>query len=77
MRRSFPILLPYSIILGAAAINAAHAGYQSNSFVRMIEQHVGIQPGEVRVLTECSCTVKYLGTKIDGRLYTIVLEKLD
>ena len=79
MTRSLPILLPCSILLGAAVVNAAHGrgAFQSDGFVRMLERHVGIEAGETKVLPECSCSVRYLGTKIDGKLYTVVIEKMD
>lgn len=79
MTRSLPVFLPYSLLLVAALISAAHGhpGFQSDGFVRMLERHVGIEAGETKVLPECSCSVKYLGTKIDGKLYTVVIEKMD
>ncbi len=53
------------------------AAFASDSFVRLIEARQGIYPGQTKVLPECSCTVRYLGTKINGRVYSVILEKLD
>jgi hypothetical protein len=65
--------------LAAIAMTIAHGSpsFQSDGFVRMIERHVGVVPGQTSVLQECSCSVKYLGTQINGRVYTVVIEKLD
>jgi hypothetical protein len=63
----------------------AHAavGYSTDSFVRMIERklsgdaHIQIGPGTTVTSPECGCSVKYLGTKINGHVYAVYLDKLD
>lgn len=50
---------------------------QTPSLVQTIEMRVGVLPGQTKVIPECGCTVRYLGTKVRGRTYTITLQKLD
>ena len=61
----------------------ASSGFRTDKFVRMIESqiagnaHVSIGPGTTVTLMQCQCSVKYLGTKIDGHVYEVYLDKLD
>lgn len=60
-----------------AGYASAETSFRTDSFVKMIEQQYGMFPGQTRVLPQCGCTVKLLGTKISGHVYTVYLDKLD
>ena len=64
-----------AIILIVAFRYAYSAG--GDAFVRMLEAREGMYPGRTRVIPECGCTVRYLGTRVNGRVYSVELEKLD
>lgn len=72
-------VVAFVIVVLAFLIVYANAGeiYSTDAFVRMIEQHEGVYPGQVRVLPECNCSIKYLGTERRGNVYNVVLEKMD
>ncbi len=54
------------------------AGHGSNdAFVQMMEQRQGMTRGQTKVVPECGCTIRYLGTRINGRRYEVIIEKLD
>ena len=61
----------------------ARAGFQTDQFVRMIERrlsgdaHFAVAPGVTVTTPECGCTIRYLGTKIDGHIYAVYLDKMD
>lgn len=87
--RSFWLYAAISAIFAVAALflylNSARAspGFRTDQFVRMIESritgstHLSIGPGVVLVVPQCQCSVKYLGTKIQGHVYAVYIEKLD
>ena len=64
-----------SLIVLLAMLAVAYA--DGDSLVRAIEMREGVAPGGTRVIPDCSCTVRYLGTTVHGNRYTITLEKLD
>ena len=74
-----------TIILLAGMIVYANAatGVRTDPFVRMIERrlsgdaHMNIGPGVMVSSPECGCTIKYLGTKIEGHVYAVYLDKMD
>lgn len=55
----------------------AESGFRTDPLVKIIEQEQGLSPGGTRILPECGCTVRYLGTKIQGHVYMVYLDKLD
>lgn len=63
-----------ALMLGCVFAYVARA---NDGMVSLLERHFQIMPGSTRVLPECGCTVRYLGTSVHGRRYTVVLEKLD
>lgn len=71
------------VFLVATAAVAAAPRYGEDAFVRMIERqlsasaHFSIGPGVTITSPECQCTVKYLGTRIEGRHYHVDIDKLD
>ncbi len=65
-------------IFTALILFTAMGGASStNSFIQMLERREGVAPGQTKVIPECGCTVRYLGTRVHGRIYTVELEKLD
>jgi hypothetical protein len=89
LRQDFWFLLAASAIVVAAGLvvwlSGAHAstGFRTDPFVHLIESqisgasHVAIGPGTTVTIPQCQCSVKYLGTKIEGHLYMVYLDKLD
>jgi hypothetical protein len=65
-------LLLAAVVLGITV----HAALSSDSFVQMLEARYGA-PGTTRVLPECGCTVRYLGTTVRGRDYDVHVRRLD
>jgi len=57
--------------------NASRAHFTQDNFVRLIEAREGIVPGQARVIPDCSCTVRYVGTQVSGNRYKVVFDKLD
>ena len=55
----------------------AYSMASSDSFIRMVEMREGVSPGQTRVLPECSCTVRYVGTSVHGRRYSVIFDRLD
>lgn len=51
--------------------------FSSDGFVQMIERREGMSPGQTKVLPECSCTIRYLGTTVHGRNYDVHIRRLD
>jgi hypothetical protein len=49
----------------------------SSSLVSMFEARFGGPPGTTRVIPECGCTMKYVGTRIEGTDYFVHFKKLD
>ena len=90
-RRGFErVLFIATFVLGALFVISAdishavaRAGFQTDQFVRMIERrlsgdaHMNIGPGVMVSSPECGCTIKYLGTKIEGHVYAVYLDKMD
>jgi hypothetical protein len=66
----------FTVVITTAVIAMTMPG-TSNGFIRMIEARMNITPGQTRVLPDCQCTVRYLGTTVHGTHYTIHLDKLD
>ncbi len=56
---------------------AARNALGSDNFVQMIERREGMAPGQTKVLPECSCTIRYLGTTVRGRNYDVHIRRLD
>jgi hypothetical protein len=69
----FGALLAAAVIILGITI---HAALSSDSFVQMLEARYGA-PGTTRVLPECGCTVRYLGTTVRGRDYDVHVRRLD
>lgn len=68
------------ILLAAAAILTmalSNAMGETGNLVSILQMRFQVSPGSTRVLPECGCTVRYLGTKVRGNLYTIQIQKLD
>jgi hypothetical protein len=69
-------------IVYVSSANAASV-FRTDPFVRLIERTItgntglSIGPGTKITLTQCQCTVEYLGTKIQGHTYMVYLDKLD
>ena len=61
-----------AITLAASVVYAQ--GY--DPVVGTLERHYG-GPGSVHVLPDCGCTVRYMGTSVHGRRYTVTLDRLD
>ncbi len=61
------------LILGLMMASA----HSDDGFVRMLEMRQGVSPGQTRVLPECNCTIRYVGTFVRGKRYTVVIDKLD
>lgn len=68
-------ILWWFFLLGVTATFAS-AGH-GDSFVRLLEQRQGIIAGQTRVLPECNCTIRYLGTTVNGNHYSVHIDKLD
>ncbi len=74
----FYVVAAVIILLAGMMVYAnAASGFGTDAFVRMIEQRQGMYPGGTKVLPDCGCTIKYLGTKIEGHVYAVYLDKLD
>ncbi len=75
MRRDTLIFM----FLACMAILAAVLGHAwaGDNFVRLLEARQGVVPGQTRVLPECNCTIRYVGTFVHGKRYTVVIDKLD
>lgn len=67
----FIILLIFGMIFARLPL------YANDGMVGMLERHFQVVPGATRVLPECGCTVRYLGTTVHGRRYTVTIERLD
>ncbi len=65
------ILLLAAAILATAAHNAWGSGV-----VSIFEARFGV-PGTMHVAPECSCTFKYVGTKVEGADYFVHFRKMD
>jgi hypothetical protein len=67
------------IIVLCAFVIYSHASsaFGVDPLVKALEREQGLRPGRTMVIPECSCTVKYLGTRIEGHTYMIYLAKLD
>jgi len=65
-----------SLMMWARA-DASRAHFTQDNFVRLIEAREGIVPGQTRVIPDCSCTVRYVGTQVSGNRYKVVFDKLD
>ncbi len=61
------------LILGLIMVS----GHGDDGFIRMLEMRQGVAPGQTRVLPECNCTIRYVGTFVHGKRYTVVIDKLD
>lgn len=74
-----PLTLALVIFAFFALVLYSHAAteFRTDSLVRILEQQQGMYPGSTKVLPQCNCTIKYLGTKIDGHVYEVFLDKLD
>ena len=51
--------------------------YRTNTFVGWLERRFTIEPNQPRVVPDCSCTLVYRGTEIEGNHYRIHIDKLD
>jgi hypothetical protein len=81
------IILAVMVILILAALivgtRTSPASQPHDPFVQMVEQQMSaafqkpIYPGVTVTSPYCGCTAKYIGAKIDGRVYDFRIEKLD
>lgn len=84
-RISYRAVLYFVLVMWGMSIVLAHAKsiYAEDAFVHMIERHLSananfsIGPGVTITSMECNCTIKYLGTRIDGNHYHVDIDKLD
>lgn len=76
MKYLLPILLGLTLCWAVSASFKAFGGVP-DAFVRMLEMRQGISPGATKVLTECGCTIRYLGTTVSGNHYAVHIDKLD
>ena len=65
------------ILTGLMVYANAATGFRTDPLVQTIEQQQGMLPGSTKVIPQCGCTVRYLGTKIEGHIYEVYLDKLD
>ena len=61
------------LVLGAVA----HIARAADGMIGSLERHFQVTPGSTRVLQECGCTVRYIGTTVHGHRYTVTIDKLD
>ena len=66
------IILIAAMLIGIAARQAMGAG----SLVNIFEARFGA-PGTPHVVPECGCTMKYVGTKVDGRDFYVHFRQMD
>ena len=78
MMRQYEGLIYVLIAIAACALLALAVNYAlaAPSLVGLLEAQYG-SPGTTRVLPECSCTVRYVGTKVEGRDYFVHFRQLD
>jgi hypothetical protein len=48
-----------------------------DSLISLMESHLQVTPGQTRVLPDCGCTVRYVGTFVHGQRYSVVFDRLD
>jgi len=83
MRHAVPVIYLALITMLAMTVLALqasarqHGAYIEDQFVRLIEAREGIVPGQARVIPDCGCTVRYVGTQVIGNRYKVVFDKLD
>lgn len=66
--------LTVGLFIGWQTAQVATAG---DGFVSMLEQRFAMRPGNTKVLPECGCTIRYLGTSVRGRHYDVRIDRLD
>lgn len=78
------VLYITATLLFLSGVAFAHGvGPTSDAFVRLMEHrfsamaHVNVVPGSMILDLDCGCTVKYVGTRVNGIHYHIDLDKLD
>jgi hypothetical protein len=71
---SLTLVVCAALVLTSVVRNATGA---SNSLVSLVEARLQVIPGQTRVLPDCGCTVRYIGTFVHGQRYSVVFDKLD
>ena len=71
------VALAVAIFWMMMLVFAAHQAHSADRFVALLEQRFAMQPGSTRVLPECGCTIRYLGTNANGRHYNVRIDRLD
>ena len=76
------LILAIAMLILALAFHA-NATAQPDAFVVLLEQQLSValqhpvHPGTTVTSPFCGCTAKYVGTKVNGRMYDIRIERLD
>ncbi len=69
------------VLFGAAIIIllawATNYAWSAPVLVSLLEQRFQMTVGSTRVLPECGCTIRYLGTSVKGNTYSIRVQRLD
>lgn len=73
----FCFWLAWAIIIGLLIAEPLIASPRADAFIRTLEASQGIAPGSTRVLPQCGCTIRYVGTSVSGNHYTVHIDKLD
>jgi hypothetical protein len=76
MRWLLPFALGFALAGSVMAIQKAYSGYD-HPFISLMERHFQVFPGQTKVWPDCGCTVRYVGTTVHGRRYTVIIDKLD
>ncbi len=70
------LLVVLVAVIIVMTVARAYSGYD-HPFVNAMERHFQVYPGQTRVWPECGCTIRYVGTTVNGHRYSIVIDKLD
>jgi hypothetical protein len=72
-------VIPYlvTILVAGLLCLGLRLAYPADRFVALIEQSVGMRPGQTKVLPACGCTIRYMGTSGSGRHYVVRIDRLD
>jgi hypothetical protein len=65
-----------AILVAAYCIIGLHFAWGATGLIGVLESRFG-GPGTPHVLPECGCTVRYVGTRVDGMDYYVHFKKLD
>ena len=82
-----PAMIRMAIIVGLAALVAIaivgppmvrYAFGASTADVASMEAALGVAAGSTRVLPQCGCTIRYLGTKkVSANTFAVYIQKLN